>query len=215
MKKWNLKKSIFLLCLAALFTISVSRILSLHQVQQQVADKVIRFHVLAHSDSAKDQELKLAVRDQVGTYVGQQLEGVTNVEESRTIIEEHLEEIEDCAAEVIAEQGYSYTVSARLENCHFPFKSYGNAVFPPGEYQALRVVIGEGKGKNWWCVLYPNLCFSGSLYKVDEEASTRELQKVLTPEEYKMIMENKEYEISFRFQEVLEEFFTKMDDCHL
>lgn len=209
MKTWNLKKSIFLLCVAVLFTVSISRMISLHQMQQQVADKVIRFHVLANSDSAKDQELKLAVRDQIGTYVGHQLEGVSDIEESRIIIENHLDEIEDCAAEVIKEQGYNYTVSASLETCRFPLKSYGNAVFPPGEYQALRVVIGEGQGKNWWCVLYPNLCFSGSLYKVDEESSTQELQKVLTPEEYKMIMENKEYEMSFRFQTMLEEIFTK------
>ena len=207
-KNNNLKKSIILLCLAVAFSLLVTHFISLHQMQQQVADKVIRFHVLANSDSSDDQELKLAVRDQVGVYVGEQLEDVTTLEEGREVIAQHLEEIEDCASQVIKEQGYDYAVSASLENCYFPIKAYGDAIFPPGEYQALRVVIGEGEGKNWWCVLYPNLCFSGSLYQIDEEISTEELQKVLSPQEYKMIMESKEYEVGFRFQEIFQEIFS-------
>ena len=199
---WTLKKSMLFLCLAVIFALCVSHLVALHQMQKQVAEKVIRFHVLANSDSSSDQELKLQVRDRVGTYVGAWLETVDSQEEGRQVIQSHLADIEDLARTVIQEQGYDYTVSASLENCYFPIKAYGKAIFPPGEYQALRIVIGQGEGKNWWCVLYPNLCFSGSLYQIDETASTEELQKVLTPEEYKMIMENKEYEISFRLYEV-------------
>ena len=206
--QWTLKKSVIFFCLAALFTVSVGHFVSFHQMQIQLAEKVIRFHVLANSDSSEDQELKLAVRDRVGTYLGEQLESAADVSEGRDIISAHLEEIEACAREEIASQGYDYPVTASLESCYFPVKAYGKAVFPAGNYQALRIVIGEGEGKNWWCVLYPNLCFSGSLYQIDEDASTEKLRTVLSPEEYKMIMENKEYEIGFRFQETIKGIFT-------
>lgn len=207
--KWSIKRCILFFILAALFAITVSRMVSLHQMQQQVADKVIRFHVLANSDSSQDQELKLAVRDRVGTYLGEQLASAEDVADGKAIITAHLEEIEACAAEEIARWGYDYPVTASLETCYFPIKAYGKAVFPPGNYQALRVVIGEGEGKNWWCVLYPNLCFSGSLYQIDEDASTQKLQTVLSPEEYKLIMENKEYEIGFRIREMIFGMFSK------
>ncbi len=207
--KWTIKNSILFFLLAAVFAIGVCRGVSLYQMQQQVANKVIRFHVLANSDSAADQDLKLAVRDQIGTYLGKQLEHVTDVSEGRKVIEDSLNEIEAYARAEILRQGYDYPVSASLETCYFPTKTYGKATFPSGDYQALRVVIGEGRGKNWWCVLYPNLCFSGSLYQIDDEASTKELQTVLSPEEYKMIMENKEYEIGFRIREVFGGMFVK------
>lgn len=203
-KYWSLKKSIFLFILALLFVLGVYKITSVHQVQMQVADKVLRFHVLANSNRSEDQELKLAVRDCVGTYVREELAPADSLEESCQLLNQHLADIEACAMEVIREQGYDYTVTASLETCFFPEKTYGRAVFPPGNYKALRVVIGEGSGRNWWCVLYPNLCFSGNLYQVDETSGAEELQKVLAPEEYKMIMENKEYQISFRLQELWE-----------
>ena len=201
---WNLKKSVIFLILACAFSVGIARVTALSQMQQQVAEKVIRFHVLAHSDKAIDQELKLAVRDQVGAYVGSQLVGVEDLNESRQIIYEQLDEIESRAREVLRENGCEYAVTASLENHYFPEKTYGKAVFPPGQYEALRVVIGDGKGRNWWCVLYPNMCFSGNLYQVDASTGTEELQKVLTPDEYKMIMESKDYEICFRFQELWE-----------
>lgn len=203
-KKWSVKKCILFVIIAIVFAVMVGQITYLHQLQQQVADKVIRFHVLANSDSSADQELKLAVRDCVGTYLGEQLEGVKDVETGKNRILSYLDEIEDCASDEIAKRGYDYPVSASLETCHFPIKAYGKAVFPPGNYQALRIVIGEGEGKNWWCVLYPNLCFSGSLYSIDEDASTEKLKAVLSPEEYKMLMENKEYEVRFKFYEMIQ-----------
>lgn len=203
-KKWSVKKCILFVIIAIVFAVMVGQITYLHQLQQQVADKVIRFHVLANSDSSADQELKLAVRDCVGTYLGEQLEGAKDVETGKNRILSYLDEIEDCASDEIAKRGYDYPVSASLETCHFPIKAYGKAVFPPGNYQALRIVIGEGEGKNWWCVLYPNLCFSGSLYSIDEDASTEKLKAVLSPEEYKMLMENKEYEVRFKLYEMIQ-----------
>lgn len=208
-KTWTMKKCILFFAIAVLFALTASRIVHFHQLQQQVADKVIRFHVLANSDSSKDQALKLAVRDCVGTYLGEQLKEAQTLADGKAILAANLEEVEAQAAKEIARWGYDYPVTASLETCYFPLKAYGNAVFPPGNYQALRVVIGEGEGKNWWCVLYPNLCFSGNLYRIDENASTEKLKTMLSPEEYKLIMENKEYEIGFRIQEVFSELLAR------
>lgn len=172
------------------------------QLQQQLAEKVLRFHVLANSNEEEDQALKLMVRDEIGGYVGGLLAQAETADACRQILTEHLSQIQEKAQAVVDAQGYSYPVTVGMETCYFPLKAYGEAIFPPGKYQALRIVIGEGKGKNWWCVLYPNLCFSGSLYQVDEESGTADLQKVLTPEEYRFLMENKEYEVRFRLLEI-------------
>lgn len=206
--KGSMYKYVLFVLAGLVFSILVVHYVNLHALQQDIAGKVIRFHVLANSDSNQDQTLKLAVRDRVGTYLGEQLEGAADITESRQIISDNLEKIEEVAAEEIQEQGYDYTVSASLEETYFPWKTYGEASFPSGEYQALRVVIGDGEGKNWWCVLYPNLCFSGSLYQIDEENATEKLETVLSPEEYKLIMESKDYEISSRVLETIKGIFT-------
>ncbi len=166
-------------------------------LQQGIADKILRFHVLANSDSGEDQTLKLKVRDEVGTYLSAKLSDAASVEESEGILLKNLSEIEEIASEVIEEEGYDYSVTASLENCLFPEKTYGIYTFPSGNYEALRVVIGEGEGQNWWCVLYPNMCFSGSMYAVDE-ASGEKLSVELTDEEYAAILESGDYEVSFK-----------------
>lgn len=206
MRKYK-KEITFLFVAIAFFLVSMYQ-LHLEETKQQIAGKVLRFHVLANSDCAEDQALKLAVRDQVGTYVGAQLSGATSLEESQELLIAHLDDIEQCAQEEIDRHGYHYDVTASLESTYFPEKAYGKASFPAGEYQALRVVIGEGAGKNWWCVLYPNLCFMGNLYQVDEEAGAEKLKQVLSPEEYQLVMESKDYEIKSKLVEIMEEIFT-------
>lgn len=136
-------------------------------MQRNMAQKVLRFHVLANSDSREDQALKLKVRDQVGTLMAEKLKDADSLEESERIVKANLNLIENCAADVISAEGYAYPVSAALENCTFPEKTYGTYTFPGGVYEALRVVIGSGEGHNWWCVMYPNLCFANSMYEVD------------------------------------------------
>ena len=133
------------------------------RLQQAISDKVLRFHVLANSDSEADQNLKLAVRDAVGSYMQEKLADVENLEECELVVRQSLGEIEEAAAETIAENGYDYDVTAELEHTSFPVKNYGSYTFPAGDYEALRIVIGEGNGHNWWCVMYPNMCFSDSM----------------------------------------------------
>ncbi len=170
-------------------------------LQESIAEKVLRFHVLANSDSCEDQELKEKVRDAIGCMMQPRLSNVENIEETRAVVEASMDDIIATAEETLRENGYDYEVTAKLTNTVFPEKTYGNYTFPAGEYQALEVVIGEGKGHNWWCVLYPNMCFRGSVFEVVEEEAEEALKEVLTPEEYENVFNGEDYEIRFKFLE--------------
>lgn len=192
-----MKKRILAVCLAATACILLSTTIQTRCLQQSMAQKVLRFHVLANSDSTEDQELKLKVRDRVGTVMADKLKDVKTLDEGTLVVEQNLGVIEDCAAAVIAEEGYRYPVSVALENCMFPEKTYGAYTFPGGEYEALRVVIGSGEGHNWWCVMYPNLCFANSMYEVDD-TSDEKLREVLDPEEYAAVLESGNFKVRFK-----------------
>ena len=168
-------------------------------LQHDISEKVLRFHVLANSDDEADQNLKLAVRDAVGSYMQKKLAGVDDLEECEQIVNGNLDQIREVAAETIAQNGYDYDVTAELEYTSFPIKSYGSYTFPAGEYEALRVVIGEGKGHNWWCVMYPNMCFSGSMYEVVDEQAGEKLREVLTTEEYEKVLAEGNYQIQLKY----------------
>ena len=168
-------------------------------VQEQIAEKVLRFHVLANSNSEEDQKLKLQVRDAIGGLLQEKMAQVENREECEEFITEWIPKIEQTAAAVIEENGYDYSVCARLEETDFPVKTYGAYTFPAGRYEALRVTIGEGAGENWWCVLYPNMCFQGSVYEVMDESSGEELREVLTQEEYADVFDSGKMQIRWKF----------------
>lgn len=122
-------------------------------------DDVIRFHVRANSDGKEDQDLKLKVRDEILKEMGQKFVDTKSLDESRIIIEENISEIKTIAEEVIAEENKDYAVNVSLDIEEFPVRMYGNLIFPQGNYEALIVEIGEAKGQNWWCVMFPPLCF--------------------------------------------------------
>lgn len=175
-----------------------------YDMQQSIAGKIIRFHVIANSDSDEDQALKLKVKERVVESLEPVLAQTDSVDEARRLMKEHLDEIEETAHETLLEEGSSYPVCAELTNSHFPVKTYGEFTFPDGEYEALRVVIGEGEGKNWWCVMYPKLCFVDSLYTVVPEESKRELKTQLTDEEYEELLTGeKPVKIKWKFLEWL------------
>lgn len=169
------------------------------RLQQEIADKIVRFHVLANSDTEADQNLKLAVRDTVGAKMSTLLSGADSREECEAIINTQMDEIIVTAKQVVQEEGYDYGVQAFLSNADFPVKTYGNYTFPAGKYKALEVVIGAGAGHNWWCVMYPNMCFSGSVYEVIDEEAEESLQEVLSPEEYEAVLQSGEYEVQFKY----------------
>ncbi|WP_366924831.1 stage II sporulation protein R [Metallumcola ferriviriculae] len=131
-------------------------------------DQLVRFHVIANSDTEADQQLKRDVRDEILKRFGGLLSEAISVEQVQSLILNNLSEIESVAQQEVRRQGYSYSVEALLGEFDFPVKSYGSITLPAGRYQALRVVIGEGSGENWWCILFPPLCFvdiSNSLAK--------------------------------------------------
>lgn len=119
---------------------------------------IIRFHVIANSDSDEDQELKFKVRNRALAKVQNALEGSQGAAQTRAYIEDNLEEIEACARQCVRAEGYNYNVKARIGVTAIPAKQYDDVYFPAGSYEALTITIGEGKGQNWWCVVFPPLC---------------------------------------------------------
>lgn len=171
-------------------------------LQQGIAESVLRFHVLANSDSEEDQAVKLEVRDAVLNWIneemiaqieadtvelpGEQDEKIASYElandnkvKIEAFLQENMENIVAVADQVLEECGMPYRASAKIEQCYFPDRTYGECTFPAGWYDALRICLGEAKGHNWWCVLYPRLCFADCLYVVDEpEAAKTETSRI-------------------------------------
>ena len=170
--------------------------------QQELADSMIRFHVIANSDTEEDQALKLAVRDRVleeaeGLYP----EGAT-LEQAQAALEGHLNTLAAAGREVVEEQGYDYPVSARLEDCWFPTKEYEDFALPAGNYTALRVTIGEGKGQNWWCVAFPPLCLGAASETVDQALEAG----YFTPDQGALVTgDGEQYVLKFKAMELLGE----------
>lgn len=137
---------------------------------------IIRFHVIANSDSEEDQALKLQVRNSVVLKLQNALSACTDIEETRAYIEDNLDLIESWAADCISGWGYDYDVKARIGVSAIPARQYDDLYFPAGNYEALTITIGEGKGQNWWCVVFPPLCLVdasdeayGELFGEDEQ----------------------------------------------
>lgn len=209
MKKYfNKKKMVWYILVSlnvVLFTMLGMQYTKQCRLQQSIAGKVLRFHVLANSDSDSDQQLKLKVRDAVGAQMAEVLADAGSLVDCERLVTENMEEIRQTAEEVIAQQGYDYTVDAFLQEVSFPVKTYGDYTFPAGEYEALELVIGAGEGHNWWCVMYPNMCFSGTVYEVVDEDAKRELRRVLSEDEYEEILISGDYEVQFKYFTFLNE----------
>lgn len=174
------------------FGILMNIYISTDKELSDVADKIIRLHVVANSDSPSDQQLKLQVRDKVIQKMSGRFEGLRDVSEVKSVITASLGEIEGIVREAIEENGKLYDVKAALVKTDFPTKAYGNLTLPAGTYQALNIVIGEGKGKNWWCVMFPPLCFIDVAHGVVPEETMKELETSLTDKEYRLLVSTKE-----------------------
>ena len=188
------KKEKWYWCWAAVLGLVFTLIFSAHwtkgyadMIQNGIAGKVVRFHVLANSDSNADQELKLAVRDRVLQEYGDLLTECENKEETLAALEGAQQKICETAAAEVMEQGYEYPVRVSLVREEFPFKKYDKLIFPAGVYDALRIEIGEGAGQNWWCVLYPQMCFVDAAWGYSTEESHTRLKNALTEEEFLVI----------------------------
>ncbi len=181
------KAAYFLLIALFIFGVGMGVYIHTDRELSDVAGKIVRLHVVANSDSPEDQALKLEIRDAVIQAMSPKFEELNRVEDVRAVIRENLDEIEQLALDTMEKQGKAYSVAASLGQSEFPTKVYGNLTLPAGTYQALNIVIGNGGGKNWWCVMFPPLCFIDVAHGVIPEETMEELRKTLTEEEYKLL----------------------------
>ena len=176
-------------------------------VQRGIATKVVRFHVLANSDSQADQNLKLAVRDRVLQEYGALLQESESKEETLQKLEDASQAICETAWNEVQAQGYDYPVRVSLVREEFPKKQYDELVFPAGVYDALRIEIGEAKGQNWWCVLYPQMCFVDAAWGYSTEESHVRLENALTEEEFLIVSALEQKELTPKIKLKIVEFW--------
>ena len=158
------------------------------RLQREIDREVIRLHVVANSDSEEDQALKLQVKEEILELLRAQMSEDKTVGMAQQTLRDNLDEIEKTACRCLQDKGYDYEVNAELGTCYFPVKEYGDLTFPAGEYKALKVNIGKSEGKNWWCVMYPTLCFVDSTYQNVPDESKEKLKENLTEEEYDSLL---------------------------
>ena len=170
-----------------------------------IANNVFRLHVIANSDSEEDQKLKYIVRDSILSYVNGILENINNKEDVALTINNHIDEIKNIAQQAVYNEGFTYDVEIEVGNFKFPTKTYGNISFPPGSYDALRVKIGNASGKNWWCVMFPPLCFVDVSSGIVPEDSKELMESNLSSEDYALVSSSKNTtKIKFKVVEVLQ-----------
>jgi len=177
------------------------------RIQTGIADEVIRFHIRANSDTESDQNLKLAIKDEILNHFQEGLNSSSNIDETRNFLLSNLKEIEECAKEVISKEGYDYDVNVTLAQEFFPTRKYGDIYLPAGEYEALRINIGESVGENWWCVMFPPLCFVDiTKSEIDEDDDLKvQLKTILTEDEYSIVSKSEkkgEIPIEIKFKVV-------------
>ena len=215
--KIKIRLSILILSLIAIIsimTISISgEVKKISAASEDYKDKLIRFHVIANSDSEEDQNLKLKVRDALLSYMNTLSSNCNTKEEAIQIATQHQNEFQTIAENVIVENGYNYPVQIKINNFYFPTKSYGDISLPAGYYDALRVEIGNAKGKNWWCVMFPPLCFVDVSSGIVPDDSKDLLQDNMSDEEYDLITnsnDNSSLTFKFKIVELFENIKVKL-----
>ena len=196
---------LFLIFLLFIYVIFCAQSYS-NAVSSNISTAVFRLHVIANSDSDEDQQLKLKVRDSLLQYMNTLCSNCSTKEEAMLIANNHKNDFQEIAENVIIENNYNYPVKIKINNFYFPTKTYGDISLPAGYYDALRVEIGEAKGKNWWCVMFPSLCFIDISSGVVSSEGKENLEKNLESDSYEIISESKvSPEFKFKFK-VLEMF---------
>lgn len=204
MKK--LKIAFLLIVLFSIF-IFINAYYYVEAISDNLYNSVFRLHVIANSDSEEDQELKYIVRDNLINYMNEKCKNLSSKEDIIEYAKNNLTEIKQTAENTIKENGYNYPVVVEIGNYEFPTKWYGDISFPEGFYDALRVKIGKAAGQNWWCVMFPPLCFVNSTTGIVPDSSKQALKETLSEENYKIISESENSDITIKFK--LIEFFEK------
>ena len=198
-------KAMFILTILFTIYISISAYNYVQAVSYDISNSVFRLHVIANSDSEEDQNLKYLVRDALLEYMNTLATESNSKEDVINIASERIHEFEKIAKNVVNENGYDYPVNIQIGNFSFPTKKYGDISLPSGFYDAMRVNIGNASGQNWWCVMFPPLCFIDITSGIVEDSSKDTLQNNLSNEEYLLISDSNNAGIQFKFKIV--EFF--------
>lgn len=202
-KKFKILSVILLL---SFITVGIIFASNSENTKSELADNLIRLHVVANSDSPEDQELKNHIKDEIIKYMKDELKGVRDIDKSREIINNNLKYIKSIAEDEIKRQGKDYDVNVSLGDYPFPTKVYSDISLPAGIYQALRVSIGEGVGENWWCVLFPPLCFVDATHGTVSESFKEDLEEIVESDKDKYYIfaseksDVKEISIEFKFK---------------
>ena len=179
------------------------------EIQENIADNIIRLHVIANSDTDNDQSLKLKVRDGIIEQLQDTIAGTSSAAGAEKLLASQEDNIKNSALDIISGNGYNYPVNVSLEERYFPVKSYGDLIFPAGNYKALCVEIGEAKGRNWWCVLFPSLCFVDETYAVVPDSSKEKLKETLSEEEYESLSQDSKKDSFFIHSAIYDWFCNK------
>ena len=199
-----IKRFFIVLVLFSIF-VFVSALSYVNAVSEDISESVFRLHVIANSDSQEDQNLKYKVRDKILEYMNEISIDCSSKEEVIALAKENQEKFQDIAKKVIKENGYDYDVNVSIGNYEFPTKNYGDISLPAGNYDALRIEIGDAVGQNWWCVMFPPLCFVDVTSGVVPDESKETIKENLNDEEYNLISDTESPSIKFKFS--LIEFF--------
>ena len=200
-------KSVFILFLLFILFLFVTFVSYASSVSNDLSDNFFRLHIIANSNSKEDQELKLKIRDAVILYMNTLDYNNLSKEHAINITEENLNNLKRIVEETIKDNGFNYSCNLEIGNYYFPTKYYGNISLPSGYYDALKINIGDAKGKNWWCSLYPPLCFTDVSSGVIDEESQEVLKNSLTDDEYILISKgNENIKLKFKIVELISKY---------
>ena len=193
-------KNIIILLILLFIYISICAFSYVTAISNDISNSVFRLHVIANSDSKEDQDLKYKVRDSLIEYMNKICKDAKNKDEAIGIASKNLDKFYEIAKNTIQENGYNYDVSIEIGNFDFPTKTYGDISLPSGYYDALRVKIGDAKGQNWWCVMFPPLCFVNISSGIVPDDSKDELKESMEEESFSIISNQDDNNIKFKFK---------------
>ena len=176
-------------------------------ISSDISNSVFRLHVIANSNSKEDQDLKYKVRDNLIKYMNDICSNCKTKQEAIDLVTSYKNNFKQIALDTIKSEGFNYNININIGNFEFPTKQYGDISLPDGYYDALKVEIGEAKGHNWWCVMFPPLCFVDITSGIVPEDSKEILQDNMPEEEYALISDNSSLDIKFKFK--ILEFFNQ------
>ena len=201
-----MKKTILRIEISVLIALVLCCVINVNAFSKQcdsIREKMLRMHVIANSDSVEDQELKLKVRDAVLKEGKELFDGTITSKDAERILVPHIKELEDVALETIKKEGFDYKVKITVGEEYFKTRTYDNSVtLPAGYYTAVKVVIGEGQGQNWWCVMFPPMCLPAANAEC-------EISDVLNTEETDIVTNSEKYKFKFKIVEILEDLMKR------